>query len=191
MTRSQVGFIRQVTRALTVRFRLFDAGIAGLALVSAGLVAAAPPAAAATANPAPTAGARHNATRLPFTVSGTANLGVDVGTGNALFSDQLLTLPGVTGDVPVVLSFNQALLFSQVPSAVTGTTGSGWSLTGFDQRLVANSDGSVTFYGPAGLTGAFTKTSTGAYVTPAQFRATLAVVSGGGWTLTDTTRPMT
>ena len=138
MTRSQVGQARAISGPRMSRFRLFGAGIAGLALVSAGLVAAAPPASAATANPAPAAGARHNATRLPFTVSGTSNLSVDVGTGNALFSDQLLTLPGVTADIPVALSFNQSLLFSQVPSAVTGTTGSGWSITGFDQRLVAN-----------------------------------------------------
>lgn len=150
------------SRSGGVRFgRVAGAGVTGLALLAAGLVAAAPPAGAVTANPAPSAGARRSATRLPFTISGSAGLSVDVATGNTLFVDRLLTLPGATGDVPVTVAFNQDLLFSSVPSAMTGTTGSGWSISGFDQRLVANSDGSVTYYGPADLTGVFTKTSTG------------------------------
>lgn len=43
-----------------------------------------------------------------------------------------------------------------MPSAVTGGSGSGWGISGFDQRLVANADGSVTYDGPAGLTGVCT-----------------------------------
>ncbi len=160
------------------------AAVTAAAMASVGLVAVAPSAAAATVNPAPAAGARRSATRLPFGVSGTASLSVDVGTGNALFTDQLLTLPGVTGDVGVALSYNSSAFGSSVPSAVTGGSGSGWGISGFDQRLVANADGSVTYYGPAELTGVFVAGATaGSYVTPSQFRAKLTAVTGGGWTL--------
>ncbi len=174
-------------RAAGPRVRVVGAAaVTAAAMMSVGLVAVAPPAAAATTNPAPAAGARRSGTRLPFGVSGTANVSVDVGTGNALFTDQLLTLPGVTGDVGVALSYNSSLFGSGVPSAVTGDTGSGWGITGFDQRLVANADGSVTYYGPAELTGVFVAGATaGTYVTPSQFRATLVATSGGGWTLAD------
>lgn len=94
------GFLVTVSsaRARPVRRRsgvqVIGATAAAAALIGAGLTAVAPPAGAVTANPAPAAGARRSATRLPFGVSGTANLSVDVGTGNALFTDQLLTLPG-------------------------------------------------------------------------------------------------
>jgi RHS repeat-associated protein len=156
------------------------------AMVAAGLTAvvvtAAP--ASAAANPAPAAGARKNATRLDFPVSGTAGLSVDVGTGNALLTDRLITLPGVTTDVPISLSFNSSVIGSGVPSAVTGNTGSGWSITGFDQRLISNSDGSITYYGPAGLTGVFAPNGAGGFVAPVQFQADLVTVTGGGWKLT-------
>lgn len=68
-------------------------GLAVSVLASAGLVAYAVPASAAP-NPTPVAGARRSATRLPFHVSGTASFSVDVATGNVLFIDQLITLPG-------------------------------------------------------------------------------------------------
>jgi RHS repeat-associated protein len=156
------------------------------AVVAAGLTAAVVTAAPASAapNPAPAAGERRSATRLDFAVSGTAKLSVDVGSGNALLTDQLITLPGVTADVPISLSFNSSVVGSSVPSAVTGSAGSGWSITGFDQRLIANSDGSITYYGPAGLTGVFTSNGAGGFVPPVQFRADLATVAGGGWKLT-------
>ncbi|MGJ9422244.1 RHS repeat-associated core domain-containing protein [Aeromicrobium sp. CF3.5] len=140
--------------------------------------------ASAAANPAPEAGQRANATRLDFTVSGTAGVSVDVGTGNALFTDQLITLPGVNNDVPISVAYNSSLFGSDVPSAVTGDTGSGWSITGFDNRLLENSDGSVTFHGPAGLTGVFAASGTG-YTAPAQYQADLVKTGSTGWTLTD------
>ena len=137
-------------------------------------------AAAATANPTPSAGSRKNATQLPFTISGTASLSVDVATGNALLTDQLLTLPGIGQDVPITLSYNSTDWNTPTPSAVTGGTGSGWGITGFDQRLVTNADGSVTYYGPGGLSGVFTPNGASGYVAPEEFQATLT-----GDTLTD------
>ena len=149
-----------------------------MAIVMAG------PASATTANPTPGAGQRKNATTVPFTVSGTTNLSVDVGTGNGLVTDQLLTLPGVTGDMPIVLWYNSSVWGGSVPSAVTGGTGSGWGITGFDQRIVANADGSATYYGQDGLSGVFVSSGTGTYTAPAQFQATLTS-SGSGWSLLD------
>lgn len=161
-----------------------------VATVTAAMLAAAllvptlaPVAAAATPNAAPTAGPRKNATQLGFTVSGTARVAVDVATGNAEFTDQLVTLPGVTSDVSVALAWNSSVVGTSLPSAVTGGTGSGWVITGFDQRLIVNADNSVTYYGPGGLTGVFPQSGT-AYTSPAQFQGTLATKTGGGWTLT-------
>ncbi len=155
------------------------------AMVAGGLLVPglAPAAGAATPNAAPSAGARKNATRLGFTVSGTAGLSVDVATGNAEFTDQLMTLPGVTSDIPVALAWNSSVVGTSLPSAVTGGTGSGWVITGFDQRLIVNADSSITYYGPGGLTGVFTP-SGAAYTSPPQFQGTLATRTGGGWTLT-------
>jgi len=136
-------------------------------------------------NQTPLAGARKNATQVPFAVSGTAGLSVDVATGNGLFVDQLLTLPGVNGDVPITLSYNSSLWGTSTPSAVTGGTGSGWGITGFDQRLVDNGDGSFTYYGPGGVSGVFTPDGSGGFVAPWEFQATLKFTSGTGYTLTD------
>jgi len=143
----------------------------------------APAAGAVTPNAAPAAGARKSATRLGFTVSGTAGLSVDVATGNAEFTDQLMTLPGVNSDVSVALAWNSSVVGTSLPSAVTGGTGSGWVITGFDQRLIVNADNSITYYGPGGLTGVFAPSGS-AYTSPSQFQGTLATKTGGGWTLT-------
>lgn len=162
------------------------AALVGATLALGGLAAVtAAPASATTPTPTPAAGARKNATRLPFSVSGAANLSVDVASGNALFTDRLLTLPGATGAAAVSLSYNSTVFGSTVPSAVTGDIGSGWSITGFDTRLVANGDGSASFYGPGGLTGVFAPGQVGGtFVAPPQYQADLVAVSGG-WTLTD------
>ena len=143
----------------------------------------APAAGAVTPNAAPAAGARKSATRLGFTVSGTAGLSVDVATGNAEFTDQLVTLPGVNSDVSVALAWNSSVVGTSLSSAVTGGTGSGWVITGFDQRLIVNADNSITYYGPGGLTGVFAPSGS-AYTSPSQFQGTLATKTGGGWTLT-------
>jgi len=140
-----------------------------------------------TATPTPAAGARRNATDLGFSVSGTTRLSVDVATGNGLLTDQLLSLPGATAAAPVTLAYNSSVWGSTVPSAVTGETGGGWTITGFDTRLVTNGDGSVTFYGPAGLTGVFAPGGVaGTFVAPAQYQADLVTIAGG-WTLTEHT----
>lgn len=141
------------------------------------------PASAATSNPTPNAGARNGATRLPFSISGTSSLSVDVGTGNALFTDQLLTLPGRRTDVPVTLAYNSSAFGSAEPSSVTNSSGSGWVISGFDERLVTNADGSVTFYGPQGLSGVFTPSGS-AFTSPSQFKATLSGSQTAGYTLT-------
>lgn len=147
-------------------------------------LATAPSALATTSNPTPLAGQRRGATRLPFSISGTAYLSVDVGTGNGLFTDQLLTLPGIGNDVPVTLSYNSSVWGTSTPSAVTGDTGSGWVISGFDERMVTNADGSVTFYGPAGLSGVFTPSGS-TFTSPPQFQATLTGTQSSGYTLTD------
>lgn len=159
------------------------AGLAASATVIGGLVAFAAPASAAS-NPTPTAGARRNATRLPFSVSGTSSFSVDVATGNVLFTDQLITLPGITSSVPVQLWFNSSAFGTSTPSAVTGSNGTGWGITGFDQRLVTNSDSSVTYYGAGGLSGVFTPSDSTHYNPPTQFQADLLKISTG-WQLTD------
>lgn len=173
-------------KRVLVRARSWSSVVSVLAVTAGTLVAvtvAAAPA-SAVANPAPAAGERRSATRLNFSVSGTASLSVDVGSGNALFTDRLISLPGVTGDVPISLYYNSSVEDSTLPSAVTAHAGSGWSITGFDQRLIANSDGSVTYLGPGGLTGVFTPNGAGGFLPPMQFRADLKTVTGGGWTLT-------
>lgn len=154
-------------------------------VVGAMVPALTPLADAATSNPAPSAGARPSATRLGFTVSGTTGLSVDVATGNAELTDQLVTLPGVNADVPVALAWNSSVVGTTIPSAV-GSAGSGWAITGFDQRLITNMyDGSVTYYGPGGLTGVFAPvTGSSNYTSPSEFHATLVAQSGGGWKLT-------
>lgn len=168
------------------RARRSIAAVTTAASVSAFLAAVvlAPPAVAATSNPNPSAGPRRSATRLPFSISGTASVSVDVGTGNALFTDNLLTLPGVREDVGITLSYNSSVFGTATPSSVTGDTGSGWAISGFDQRVTSNSDGSVTYYGPGGLTGVFTPNGSGGYVTPSQFRADLTGSQSAGYTLT-------
>jgi len=162
-------------------------GFAATAVVSAtvfgSLVGVVVPASAAS-NPTPAAGARGNATTLDYSVSGTASVSVDVATGNALFTDQLITLPGATSDVPITLSYNSSVWGTSTPSAVTGTNGSGWSITGFDNRLVQNADNSVTFYGPGGLTGVFAQSGT-SYTAPPEYQADLVKTGTTGWTLTD------
>jgi RHS repeat-associated protein len=153
-------------------------------LVFAALVSA-PSASAVTVNQTPLAGARKNATQVPFAVSGTAGLSVDVATGNGLFTDQLLTLPGVNGDVPITLSYNSSVWGTSTPSAVTGGTGSGWGITGFDQRLVDNGDGSFTYYGPGGTSGVFTPNGSGGFTAPWEFQGTLTFQSGTTYWLID------
>jgi len=91
------------------------------------------------------------------------------GYGNAEFTDQLVTLPGVTADVSVALAWNSSVVGTSLPSAVTGGTGSGWVITGFDQRLIVSADNSITYYGPGGLTGVFVPSGS-AYTSPAQFQ---------------------
>ena len=192
------GILEQESPVMSSTSRLFRASrnrrslrrsmsLAAVAVTTVGILAgatlAAPAASAATVNPTPAAGARRNATQLPFGVSGTASISVDVGTGNALFTDNLLTLPGVRGDVGITLSYNSSVFGTSTPSAVTGATGSGWAISGFDQRMVTNGDGSVTYYGPTGVSGVFTS-SGGVFTAPSQFRADLTGSQSAGYTLT-------
>lgn len=86
--------------------------------------------------------------------------------------------------VPVQVWFNSSVQGTSTPSAVTGSTGTGWGITGFDQRLVVNTDSSVTYYGVGGLTGVFTPINSTLYTSPAQLQVDL-VKTSTGWTLTD------
>jgi hypothetical protein len=174
---------RAMRRSIGARFQTLVAAAAVSVTVLGGLVAFAVPASAAS-NPTPAAGARRSATRLPFSVSGTTSFSVDVATGNVLFTDQLITLPGAVSSVPIQLWFNSTVLGTSTPSAVTGSTGTGWGITGFNQRLVVNSDTSVTYYRVDGLSGVFIPSGS-AYVPPAQYQADLVKTGTTGWTLTD------
>ncbi|TWP39063.1 RHS repeat-associated core domain-containing protein [Leekyejoonella antrihumi] len=165
--------------------RLACLAVATVAAMVAAVGIGSPPAAAATSNPAPVAGARKHATRLSFPISGTTGLSVDVGSKNMLITDQLLTLPGIRSNPAITLWYNSSTQGSSVPSAVTGGTGSGWGITGFDERVVTNPDGSVTFYGPGGLAGVFTSNGAGGFTAPPQFQADLTGSASAGYTLID------
>lgn len=111
---------------------------------------------------------------------------VDVGTGNLLVTSHQLTLPGVTADVPVGLTFNSLSLGTAGTSA-TNPVGQGWRLAPVQTTLTAGADGSVTYTAGDGRTGLFVLEpgSTSQYDAPASFKADLVKTGSTGWTLTD------
>jgi RHS repeat-associated protein len=105
---------------------------------------------------------------------------VNVASGELTVASNALTLPGA--GLPFTLNF-----YSN--STRTGGSGSAAPIA-FDwvdnlsTRLDANPDGAVTYFDQTGGTATFTKASGSAYNSPGSVPATLATVSGGGWTLT-------
>src|SRR5712691_9726297 len=153
------------------------------ALMVAGVSAIAmAPAAAATSLPVGT-GPVPGGTFLTFNLTDRLQAQVNVGSGNVLVRSTDLVLPGMEGDVTLGAAYNSRMIGSSIE---TGALGHGWrSRSGIDVRLIANSDGTVTFTGPDGVVGVF-KPITGSsnYTSPGVFKATL-VKTSSGWSLTD------
>lgn len=127
------------------------------------------------------AGARPGATRLSFTAGDRVQAQVDVGSGDLYVTYAGLALQGVGSQVQVGAFYNSAA------TSLTSRLGKGWGIDDTpDVRVAAQSDNSVTFYGPGGLTGNFAlkSGSTTTYTAPAGFEADL-VKTGSGWDLTE------
>src|SRR5215472_15172154 len=153
------------------------------ALVAAGFSAIAlAPAAAATSLPVGT-GPVPGGTFLTFNLTDRLQALVNVGSGNLLVRSTDLVLPGIEGNVVLGADYNSLNIGSSIE---TGAFGHGWrSRSGIDVRLIANSDGTVSFTGPDGVVGTFTPiTGTPDYTSPGVFKADL-VKTSTGWDLTD------
>ncbi|RZU33972.1 RHS repeat-associated protein [Blastococcus saxobsidens] len=141
-------------------------------------------------SPALGAGVRPGATRVPVTIGDRIGAQVDVGTGNLLVTADLFSLPRRSGSpLEVGIAYNsttRARGESHFLNSV-GASSSGWRLsTARDVRLRSvPGAGTVTYFGPNGLTGTFTADGAGGYNSPAGFKMTLSALSGGGWTLND------
>jgi YD repeat-containing protein len=159
--------------------------IAAAALLVAGLAAIeVAPAASASSLPVGT-GPVHGGTFLTFSLTDRLQAQVNVGSGNLLVRSTDLVLPGIEGNVTLGADYNSRMIGS---STETGGFGHGWrSRSGIDVRLIANSDGTVTFTAADGVVGVFkpiTGTSPTQYTSPGVFKATL-VKTSSGWNLTD------
>src|SRR6266536_2753895 len=115
---------------------------------------------------------------LTFSLTDRLQALVNVGSGNLLVRSTDLVLPGIEGSVALGADYNSLLIGS---SKETGAFGHGWrSRSGIDVRLIANSDGTVTFTGADGVVGTFTPiTGTSNYTSPGVFKATLVKTSSG------------
>jgi RHS repeat-associated protein len=142
------------------------------------------PAASASSLPVGT-GPVHGGTFLTFNLTDRLQAQVNVGSGNLLVRSTDLVLPGIEGNVTLGAAYNSRMIGSSIE---TGAFGHGWrSRSGIDIRLIANSDGTVTFTAADGVVGVFkpiTGTSPTQYTSPGVFKATL-VKTSSGWKLTD------
>src|SRR5712691_7300511 len=153
------------------------------ALATAGISAIAiAPAAAASSLPVGT-GPVPGGTFLTFNLTDRLQAQINVGSGNLLVRSTDLVLPGIEGNVALGADYNSRMIGSSIE---TGAFGHGWrSRSGIDVRLIANSDGTVTFTGPDGVVGVFRPiTGSNNYTSPGVFKATL-VKTSSGWNLTD------
>jgi Domain of unknown function (DUF6531) len=133
--------------------RRLTSTIAAAALLVAGLAAiAVAPAASASSLPVGT-GPVPGATFLTFSLTDRLQAQVNVGSGNLLVRSTDLVLPGIEGNVTLGAAYNSRMIGS---STETGALGHGWrSRSGIDVRLIANSDGTVTFTAADGVVGVF------------------------------------
>ncbi|MDL4812803.1 RHS repeat domain-containing protein [Actinomadura opuntiae] len=123
-----------------------------------------------------------NGTFLSFNLADYLQLKVNVGSGNAMVRSTDMSLPGIGGNVTVGAVYNSLLHAADVP---TGVISPGWrTRLGEDVRLYKNSDNSVTYAGPDGVSGVFTPSGSG-YSTPKEFKGDLTSQSGGGWKYLD------
>jgi len=153
------------------------------ALVATGVAAVAvAPSAAATSLPTGV-GPVPGGTLLTYNLTDRLQALINVGSGNLLIRSSDLALPGIQGNIALGADYNSRDIGSSIE---TGALGHGWhTRSGIDVKLIANSDGSVTFTGPDGVVGTFQPiTGTSNYTSPGVFTATL-VKTSSGWTLTD------
>jgi RHS repeat-associated protein len=132
-------------------------------------------------------GQRPSATRLNFPIGDRVQASVDVGSGNLSVSTTELTMPGISGSLPLGVDHNSLLLGTGSP-VTTAAVGKSWQMRfGEDTKLVANTDGSMFYLAPDGLEGLYQPTSPGAstYITPGGFKNTLLKTGSTGWTITD------
>ena len=129
-------------------------------------------------------GERSGGTRLKFPAGDSVMAQVDVGSGNLLVSVKGLTLVGVGTKIQTGAFYN-----SLATPDLDGhrRLGVGWGLDYTpDVNVRPNTDGSVTYTGPSGLTGLFTlkSGSTTAYTAPQGITVDLTKTSTG-WTMKD------
>jgi RHS repeat-associated protein len=105
---------------------------------------------------------------------------VDVANGALSIAQPLLSLPGV--GIPFNLSLYNTASPGTGSTADPGKIAFDW-LDSLSGRLVANPDGSVTYYRPSGATATFTPNGSGGYNTPGGISATLSGSTSAGWTL--------
>ncbi|WP_282947187.1 RHS repeat domain-containing protein [Cellulomonas endometrii] len=130
------------------------------------------------------AGARKNATTLPFQLGDRVAASVDVGTGNLMVTAAGLTAPGVNGDFPVDLAYNSVTIGSGgLADQDAAPYGRGW-MPSSGMVLTTEPDGSVVLWAGSGQAATFKKTGA-TFTPPAGITADLVAVTGGGWTLTD------
>ncbi|WP_165495204.1 RHS repeat-associated core domain-containing protein [Actinomadura roseirufa] len=123
-----------------------------------------------------------NGTFLSFNLADYLQLKVNAGSGNAMLRTTDMSLPGIGGNVTVGAAYNSLLHAADAPAGVISP---GWrTRLGEDVRLYKNSDNSLTYTGPDGVSGVFTPSGSG-YSTPKEFKGDLVSQSGGGWKYTD------
>jgi YD repeat-containing protein len=108
-----------------------------------------------------------------------ASLLINVANGNLILQTQEMNIAGTGPSLSISRYFNDLATGS-------GQLGSHNTLSvGNDVHITANADGSATYQGPSGFQVTFPSNGSGGYTTPAAYtEATLAPVTGGGWTLT-------
>jgi RHS repeat-associated protein len=122
------------------------------------------------------AGSRPGATRIPFTIGDKIKAQVDVGTGNLLVSASQLTLRRVTDPLDLGMTWNGLTLANG--SRYSSVVAPGWRFsTGNDVRLANAGNSTLVYYGPNGITGAFTYDKTvgnvNFYTSPKAIKASL------------------
>lgn len=129
-------------------------------------------------------GARPGATRLPINISDQVSASVDVGTGNLMISVTGLSLPGISGDVPLGVVYN---------SESTDTTGvdvaARWTLSLGGAGSVSTTSSDVLHTAGDGYSSLFTPVagSTTAFTAPAGTKADLEKKADGSYILTSRT----
>ena len=170
-------FVRSGTVALAI------AGMGSVGLVTPVVPRAV---AASTAVVTPT-GARTGATRVPFAINDQLSASVDVGTGNLSVSTVDRSVPGINGVVNFGLSY-QSLALGSGSQITSGAAGTGWFLLlGQDNRVIANTDGTVLLLASDAQQGRFVPVSgSSSYTSPAGMQKKRLVKNADGtYSLTD------